>query len=79
MKFLLSLFIRSKVGTALIDATIAEFESFAQKLEDGAKHNSEKVGKNSSLIAALSAENTDLNAAHARALSVASKLRSLVS
>ena len=79
MKFLLSLFSKSKVGTALIDATIAEFESFAEKLEAGAAHNGVKVVQNNSTIALLTGENTELTIAQQRATTVAAKLRSLVS
>jgi hypothetical protein len=70
---------KPKVGTALIDDTIGQFESFAEKLETGARQNTEKVFVNEATIAALSAENAGLIAAQERAANVAAKLRSLVS
>jgi len=75
----MNLFARPKVGTALIEVTIAQFESFAEKLEQGAQQNAAEEAANNETITALIAANKALNAARFRATSVAEKLRALVS
>lgn len=75
----MNLFSKPKVGTALIEDTIAQFESYADKLELGAAQNAETVASNISTINALAAENSGLNLAKDRAMTTAAKLRQLVS
>jgi hypothetical protein len=70
---------KPKTGTALIEETIGQFESFAAKLEAGAQQNAAQEAANDESIAALLAANKALNAARFRATSVADKLRALVS
>ena len=66
MSFLLRLFARSKIGAALIEHTIAQFEQ-------GVQQDIEKAAKNDDVIVAMAAQNRELNAAMERGRVVVAK------
>lgn len=68
-----------KVGSELIHDAIGQFESIAQRIEAGVRHNRESITVNNDKISSLQAENGVLDEHAARGESVAAKLRALIS
>ncbi len=68
-----------KVGSDLIQEAIGQFESIAEKIEAGVRHNREFIAGNEQQIASLQSENKALHTDATRGEAVAAKLRALIS
>jgi hypothetical protein len=66
-------------GSELIADALSQFEGIAVKLETGVRQNEEAIAANDAFIAAKKAENDGLFKAANKGLSVATKLRALIS